>query len=94
MEKINSVLEDDRMRVVWSLVPNIPQDIIFSTTPTLTAKGFGWAPATFLTNDDIISSSSEFAERTDDGLKVQFLVSSSLEFPIHPQLQMIAASSG
>jgi hypothetical protein len=40
---------DERMRVLWTLVPNIPPNVIFSDQiPRLTTHGFRWAPASLL----------------------------------------------
>ena len=37
-----------RMEQFWSLLPEIPQEVIFLDTPRLHTRGFGWAPSTFL----------------------------------------------
>jgi hypothetical protein len=47
MSIILAEVPEERMRVVWGLISNIPSQIVFLDAPKLTQKGFRWAPASF-----------------------------------------------
>ena len=48
MKKINDVDENARMEAMWSIIPEIPPEIVFLRGERLATKGFRWAPKTFL----------------------------------------------
>lgn len=60
--------ESSRMQRLWSLVPSvergIPKSVLFRKSPRLCQPGFRWAPATFLTFQDI--RNSELQTRAED----------------------------
>lgn len=64
---------NQRMEKLWSIMPSIPSGCIFWIGPKLTAKGFRWAPATFLNGKDLIKNrDTGIACLTEKGLQVQY----------------------
>jgi hypothetical protein len=63
------VPEHQRQLVLWSMMENIPSEIIFTSGPTLLQRGFGWAPATFMGNGAQFAPSNQHHRR---GWKLNF----------------------
>lgn len=59
LEKIDSAPPHQRMKVIWSLMQEVGQDIIFSHSRNLEDDGFRWAPATLLQDNIDVSMASE-----------------------------------
>ena len=78
MKRISNAFDnEERMEVFWSLLADIPPEIIFMRGPKLSRKGFRWAPSTFSLGQQIWCGHDRSDEETGRigprGLTIQFL---------------------
>ncbi|RFU30656.1 hypothetical protein B7463_g5707, partial [Scytalidium lignicola] len=75
MSEILSASGDNKMEILWSMMPHIPPDVIFWIGPKLERKGFRWAPSTFLIGRDLLineMTNPYTATLTQRGLLVRY----------------------
>ncbi|KAF8246365.1 hypothetical protein K440DRAFT_645088 [Wilcoxina mikolae CBS 423.85] len=68
-EKIVRTPPQDRMLKFWSMLESIPLGLAFHKLPRLTAKGYRWAPRTFLRNPATHPSKSNSLDLNDSVLQ-------------------------
>jgi hypothetical protein len=72
MKKLMSTPESERIESLWTLLgDNVPLAILFISGRRLTAKGFSWAPASFLDCTNVGPTMKHLYSVTGDGLRAK-----------------------